>query len=174
MSVIIEGPNGCGKTTVGHRLANDLGLQFIRFPKKTASEVYQSILDSRYMAGRQSMVLDRFPALSESIYGRFPTTSTLTPCGPLIGPQGALSLLRHVVNRGSIFVYMWTNDRLQAYRRQHKMVHTFTEYLSITDMYESLTRNIIPRFDYCVDKRESYTDLKKFIENSFKKRGVER
>lgn len=71
MLVILEGPDGAGKSTLGTYLASQTGRPLLHSPGVTQGELEMKAWALRMLTSplRDSLILDRFPLVSELIYG---------------------------------------------------------------------------------------------------------
>jgi hypothetical protein len=88
--IILEGPNGCGKTALSGSLAKALDMPIVKFPKPlTRANVEMNLYTVVHMD--QKVILDRHPMISDLVYSpiMFSARSVL-PWNPRI-------LERHIV-----------------------------------------------------------------------------
>ncbi len=69
--VIIEGCDNCGKTKLVQHLATELHCEVVRSPGPSSKEALASwILAMFQLQHIQAVIFDRFPVISEEIYGK--------------------------------------------------------------------------------------------------------
>lgn len=78
MNVILEGPDGSGKTTLAHILTQHVPLVYTpsRGPEQYPGEIIERVY--RYLR-MDNCLFDRHPIVSQSIYGRFRQNATQIP-----------------------------------------------------------------------------------------------
>lgn len=71
MIIVLEGPDGTGKTTLGYQLAKDLNAQYYHSGgPKTPKELEDKMNELEIMAeSSRCYIVDRVPYISEMVYG---------------------------------------------------------------------------------------------------------
>jgi hypothetical protein len=125
VNVILEGPDGSGKTTLANKLSGILGmnLQLSQGPPKFDGEIHERL--AKY-AKLERTIFDRHPVVSQTIYGHFrgpgpdiPTTeevNQLYASKPLIIYCRASDLSHHKAEAHD------TREHLDMVERKHQEI----------------------------------------------------
>lgn len=125
MNVIIEGPDGSGKTTLAHMLIQHVPWVCIPSsgPEKYPGEIIERA--HRYL-DIEGCILDRHPLISDPIYSRFRKNATRIP----------QDLINRLYQQRPLFIYC------HGRAGPHKVKdHDTSEHLELVNSYEDAIRD---------------------------------
>jgi hypothetical protein len=155
-SIVLEGPDGAGKSYLGERLSRELNMPLVHTggPARTTEQLYQFI--DRFT--REGCIFDRHPLISDCIY------KTALGLRNLEDPRVLVKLLRRW-NPVVVYCRLESIDDMQANIVRTSKAHKPPEYLEkvlanhlrVTQCYDLFFAKL-PYLNYAWDT-DSYNEL---------------
>jgi len=147
--IILEGPDGSGKSTLGHLLRRTTQLEIIHAggPPLSVSEVFQRARDHSKHYGKG--ILDRCVPISEFVYG------PIRDAEPLVDKQVLFAMIDKLAKDGWILIYCRPSDATIIKYAKTKLeesarakAHKPEDH---TRKVKERIQTIIDRYDYIIE-----------------------
>lgn len=166
MIVILEGPDGSGKSTLGTYLASQTGRPLLHSPGVTQGELEMKAWVLRMLTSplRDNFILDRFPLISEPIYGPVLRNEVLIP------KSHPLHTAWHRIPTTLIYCRPPTDAIYEAVIAKNESQHLLANMPHIINGYDQLISELLVHaqgmseirvhtFDYTRDSMDLMVDI---------------